>query len=98
MSCELIRVDFKKKSVKERKKLMSKEEKDVAGSLKKWLQELEDTLLMLHDDDGIALDNISVIVHTTDNPILIPAAISTEALVESLEEVKRKFVKHMEEM
>lgn len=98
MSCELIRVDFKKQKVKSRKILKSDEEKDVAKNLEAWIKQLEDVLLMLHDDDKTPLDNISVIVHNTDNPILIPADISTEALVASLEGVKQKLLKQAEEM
>lgn len=98
MSCELIRVDFKKRKVKSRKILRADEEKDVVKNLEVWIKQLEDVLLMLHDDDGIALDNISVIVHNADNPILIPADISAEALVASLEGVKQKLLKQAEKI
>ena len=95
MTCQLIRVDFKKKKVKSKETLADDDTKTKMEALKAWLGDLEEVLVGLMED-GTSVEEISVIVH--DGNILIPACISSEAVLESLEDVKQKFVKQMEEM
>lgn len=95
MTCQLIRVDFKKKKVKSKETLTDEDTKAKKEALRAWLGDLEEVLVGLMEDDT-SVEEISVIVH--DGNILIPACVSSEAVVESLEDVKQKFVKQMEEM
>lgn len=95
MTCQLIRVDFKKKKVKSKETLADEDTKAKKEALRAWLGDLEGVLAGL-TQDGTSVENISIVVH--DGNILIPACISSEAVVESLEDVKQKFVKQMEEM
>lgn len=95
MSCQLIRVDFKKKKVKSKETLADDDTEVNKEALKAWLSDLEEVLVGL-TQDGTSVEDISIIVH--DGNILIPACISSEAVVESLEDVKQKVVKLTEEM
>ena len=97
MTCELIRVDFKKGQVKDREILQTPEEKVVADNMKVWLKELEYALLTLNTEDKIPVDKISVLVHNNGNDVLI-SGVDVEEIVASLETVKQKVVKLMEEM
>ena len=96
MTCELIRVDFKSGEVKERAILQSPEEVTVAANLKNWLSDLEYALVTLNTEDKIPVDKISVIIHNNGDDVLIPG-VSDEEIVASLESVKQKVVKLMED-
>ena len=96
MTCELIRVDFNQGQVKERKILQTPEEESVVKNLQAWLKELEYALVALNTEDKIPLDKISVVVHNTGDDMLI-SGVGAEEIVASLESVKQKVMKLMEE-
>jgi len=83
--------------VKERAILQSPEEVAVAVNLKNWLSDLEYALVTLNTEDKIPVDKISIIIHNDGDDVLI-SGVDVEEIVASLETVKQKVVKLMEEM
>lgn len=99
MVCQLIRVDFKKKSVKSKEFLPSLDSCWNEKEYDAWAADLKDVLLW-QADGGVSLKNISVIVHNTDGKdgvVFIPANIPVQDLLMALESVKVKTITQIEE-
>lgn len=99
MTCQLIRVDFKKKSVKSKEFLPSLDSCWNEKEYDAWAADLKDALLW-EADGGVSLKNISVIVHNEDGGdgvVFIPANLPSQHLLMALESVKMKTVTQIEE-